>query len=552
MPPTNNNATMKRRLKPASSDQANKEPWYEQFASFVGFFVYLLILKTFFLPLFVIPTGSEAETLRGEHVPHTCPNCGTAFALNWPLNGSNTELPSFICPNCRWKEVIASDYDVRRYNIPIPQPTERPHKTAGDRIFVHGWTYSWPFNQIPGLGPQRWDVVVFKVPLDGQTNYIKRLIGLPNERIELIDGDVFANGVIQRKTEDAERSLFFPYFDLDRPPLRPSTYENYFPHWVALEPDNGWTALEEREPRFAGRTRGEIQFATHLPDAKVPLDTPGEIRDMYAYNGVNPKAAHTVRDVRVSAEVTFDRANSTDDYFELSVTKYGDAFVAQLTPSGRVTLERRSIGPNTASGQTTWHKNVEVPATAGPVAFSLSNADYHVRVRINGQVVLSTTDDEYGIRPETAKLFGKLPAPPPSIRCAAQGALSLRHLLIERDIFYAADINRHSQQPANGAPDNPIELGPDAYFCCGDNSLNSLDGRYWTEAYTGPHLRPQIAEGTYTPGTVPGDQLIGRAFFVYWPGFMPISPLLPDQIRVGNRPVPTTWLPDLGRARWIH
>ena len=60
------------------------------------------------------------------------------------------------------------------------------------------------------------------------------------------------------------------------------------------------------------------------------------------------------------------------------------------------------------------------------------------------------------------------------------------------------------------------------------------------ETDLGPHLRAAYEQGTYELGTVPADQMIGRAFFVYWPGFMPLSSKGPNL------------LPDLGRVRWIH
>ena len=59
---------------------------------------------------------------------------------------------------------------------------------------------------------------------------------------------------------------------------------------------------------------------------------------------------------------------------------------------------------------------------------------------------------------------------------------------------------------------DPFKLGEDQYFVCGDNSPNSSDARMWDI--------PGIGNGgkEYRPGTVPGEYLIGKAFFVYWPG----------------------------------
>ena len=71
------------------------------------------------------------------------------------------------------------------YNIDMTNPKTNFYRYGpGDRILVHKYIY-----QVSE--PRRWDVVVFKAPQDPNTNYIKRLIGLPNESIRLLDGNVY-------------------------------------------------------------------------------------------------------------------------------------------------------------------------------------------------------------------------------------------------------------------------------------------------------------------------------------------------------------------------
>ena len=58
----------------------------------------------------------------------------------------------------------------------------------GDRILVEPWSYL--------IGPiQRGDVVVLRYPLDPEIDYIKRIIGLPGDRVTLAHGEVWVNGV---------------------------------------------------------------------------------------------------------------------------------------------------------------------------------------------------------------------------------------------------------------------------------------------------------------------------------------------------------------------
>ena len=89
-----------------------------------------------------------------------------------------------------------------------------PTLLIGDRIFVSKYTYgfskhSFPFS--PSLfserifykKPQQGDPIVFKTPADNRTDYIKRLIGLPGDEIQFVEGDIFINNkkIIRKKIE---------------------------------------------------------------------------------------------------------------------------------------------------------------------------------------------------------------------------------------------------------------------------------------------------------------------------------------------------------------
>ena len=88
----------------------------------------------------------------------------------------------------------------------IPSSSMEPNLLVGDRLFVTKYSYgfskhSFPFsppilnNRILFKKPKRGDVVVFKTPADNRTDYIKRLIGLPGDKIQFIDGNLFLNNL---------------------------------------------------------------------------------------------------------------------------------------------------------------------------------------------------------------------------------------------------------------------------------------------------------------------------------------------------------------------
>lgn len=88
----------------------------------------------------------------------------------------------------------------------IPSGSMRPTLLEGDYLFVTKWAYGYsryslPFSpdifsgRIWGSEPERGDVAVFKFPPNPSIDYIKRVIGLPGDKVQMKDGQLFINGV---------------------------------------------------------------------------------------------------------------------------------------------------------------------------------------------------------------------------------------------------------------------------------------------------------------------------------------------------------------------
>ena len=87
----------------------------------------------------------------------------------------------------------------------IPSASMEPNLYQGDYIIVSKYSYGYSRHSIPfspplfsgrllEKRPERGDIVVFKLPRDGHTDYVKRIIGLPGDRIQMKNGLLFLNG----------------------------------------------------------------------------------------------------------------------------------------------------------------------------------------------------------------------------------------------------------------------------------------------------------------------------------------------------------------------
>jgi signal peptidase I len=589
----------------ATASQQSKTPTTtaesvrETLESIVVAFVLAFVFRAFIVEAFVIPTGSMATTLYGAQMTHTCSICGFPHALGVPFNPDGNPVAQsnyFQCPNCNTSTDPVTKRDVAWYN-------------SGDRILVH----KWPFH-LPGerFGPRRWDVTVFKDPSDGATNYIKRLVGLPGEVLQVIDGDVYAvpldtldkhhPGIvdelknlrhevharrdsaggpsrdqildryaevnkrivpllqIQRKTPRAQQSLWFNVYDHD-----------YLPNYAALKTNARveWRPSDSAAARAWDASRREITFAG-ADNQWLQLHFEGkQIKDFYAYNadGQRPRrqngGQNLVGDLKLSCtwipETTRGglrlHMNRHRDHFEATIM--GDGTVRLMQSSPRGNRNRRPGGVEIAAKKLPPFE----PGVAVPIEFV--NVDYAVSLKINGDLVAETDDEQYAPVPEhllgilEARHNGRDPGILPSVvRIAAQGGgCRLRHLVLERDVYYLSQPQEEQREgnayltwPGWGTEGLPMLLLPERlgengrkieaeYFMFGDNSPQSKDSRLWWQV--GDHLRTLGRD--YQLGTVPRDQLIGKAFFVYWPsGYR--------QAWAGGAGI----VPNFGKMRWIR
>jgi signal peptidase I len=548
----------------------------EVIESVVIAFVLAFLFRTFEAEAFVIPTGSMAPTLMGRHKDLVCDECGMPFQVSASDEVDNetnelrqTRIVGGTCPNCRYKMEFG--------------PDDAAHPSYwGDRILVAKFAY-----QI--AEPKRWDIAVFHYPDGAKTNYIKRLVGLPNETLRIRHGDIWVRPDGQQEFQIARKSpekvlatLQVVYHnDYLTRPIRDGVWQ---PRWAPQTSGLGggqgdWTASTDHlafHTDGAGAKPVWLQYRHLIPTEEdwrqylATGSTPGPTRpqlitDMTAYDSEiksdrGPPSyipVIWVGDLSVACRMRVEKPGGEA---LLELVKGGRLFQCRLDlDSGQATLSIGGLPAFRPTAQT----SVRGPGT---YELRLANVDHQLTLWVNGSVasfqaapgseLVQDGDSPTAYRGELLHNDVPKPADLEPVRIGSRGAaLEVSHLRIDRDIYYLAikypnehdamsefrgDFARFPQgmDLATALSDpgaweayshtDSVEfvLGPDQFFMLGDNSAASKDGRLW--------------EGNYF---VRRDLLIGKALLIYWPHALTYIP---------RTPIPVYYFPNFWRMGLVR
>ncbi len=432
-----------------------------------------LVGRTWVLEGLLVPyqvtSGSMAETLLGPHWEVVCGDCGLPFVCG---SGGFSGPQWGVCPNCGYAE----------------NRLDGKPEIAGDRLILDRLSYR--------IGsPRRWDVVAFRAPESASKTYVKRVVGLPGESVQIRGGDVYVDGAIARKNLAQQRAMAILVHDAA---YAPQHTPGLPPRWVPEADTTCWLAADGCFFHSGGSEAG-VDWLTYHHWERVPGE-PGRVRpspvlSRCCYNpqgGSRAPYLHPVGDLLLSFRIV---SLSGEGRLFLRATDGRESFLAKLHPAAG-TFELSGNGRPLESGflqggRSGWKS----------VRLEVSLVDHQILVAWDGEVVASHTYDGESPSPGSERPFS----------IGVEGLdITIDKIRIYRDVYYEAPAVLMETQ---GAAANPVQLGSEEYLVLGDNSQISEDSRGWLH---GPGVPADLFEGKAWLVHLPmrGASLAGRRFQV--------------------------------------
>lgn len=407
--------------------------------------------------------------------------------------------------------VLLKWFCIEAFQIPTSsmQPTLMGGAGVSDRIIV---------NKMLQLirEPQRWDITVFGYPLQKNQNYVKRIVGMPNDRLKIAGGDVWQ--VTEREGKQSYEVLRKPA------DLQTAMWKNVHPlrQRVRAEKSALGGSLGGSPSRlFREDAEGiVVELDGQLAELSFRDDTDGGMidrvwdgypetvarvmRDEAVRQGLLGSAQEIVADVRIAAAVT-PAAGLDELVFEIKVARPNEDALSYALAwrAGKAALVVRKKG--NIVGQSPEFA-LELPAgKATELAFA--HIDDELIAWRSGDELARFDSSPWACRDGCTlplKVVGEKPYQhyelqlpgnqkvTPQITAKGKGTLRLDDLRIDRDQHYTRA----------GAPEL-IEIPDGHYYMLGDNTLQSIDSRGWTAITIGVDANDNVV-----PPDTPGARVV--------------------------------------------
>ncbi len=342
--------------------------------------------------------------------------------------------------------------------------SDRYPGTEGDRIAVDKMAYVFG-------GPDRWDVVVFRFPLDWTRNFIKRVTGLPGEWLRIERGDVWIAKPPKpgkepefhpaRKPKSVREQLYVPVY----PPRDEFASRLPASYWRDdTAGGNGFSPLGSfAEFAFPGdrETRPGVAAAAAVLRYGYPItDENRADRDPTSVSGGYPTPDIRVRgtiETTGPAECVLEwrTGDGRSHTLILASTGQGESYAKTLTG-------RRPLPPLTPKGRTSFD-------------FESVDGDLHVTLDGEERAVLR---DETTIDVASSLEATKDGSEPQGLTLSVRGApLVIRDVRVDHDLYYTSHNVEGRLSPESG---DAWHVPDDSYFMMGDNTRQSNDSRLWS------------------------------------------------------------------------